>query len=416
VEIRGKGKDIQPIKPKAKWLFLNYVAADNNLTEYQMKNLDQQELVGSDKNTHIVAYIDVGPKPNPFDKQWQNCRAYYIIKDKTPNQLKSELVGEYGRVDSSSPETLKKFLVEAIKKFPADHVALILNDHGGGFTGAMSDDSDGDFMSIPQIKQALAQAEKETGKKIDILGFDACLMAETEVAYELKDNARIMLASEESEGGPGWTYDSMLGGKTIARAIKKTQNLLTKKITVSPEDFARIVVEVNKEHNDDIPTFSATHLTKMDLLAKATDNLAEAIIKTEEKQAVRDAIKKAENYGGGWTPYRDIHDLHHLARNIYDTCKDPALKKSAKEVIKAVEEVIFANEVNPSQHPESKGISIYAPDTQNIGYNYEDLAFAKKTHWDEAIKSLSTQQGKPHKTPAVWPDGSPRKAKKSKKS
>ncbi len=409
------------IKPHKKWLFLNYVAADCNLTEYQLKNLDQQELVGSDENTHIVAYVDVGPKPAPLKAKdgngvepgsWSGCRTYYITKDDELNKLNSEVIEEHGNhVDMSNPETLKKFVVDAIRKFPADHVALILNDHGGGFTGAMADDTDGNFMSVPGIAKALREAQQETGKKIDIIGFDACLMAEGEVAYELKDVADIMLASEESEGGPGWTYDSMLGGKTITEAISRTQKNLFKKINVSPYEFAKVVVEVNEEHNNDISTFSATDLSKMNLVKDKADALAKAIIDTKDKEAIKGAIRDAENYGGGWAPYRDIHDLHHLARNIIKRTNDPKVKKAAEEVKKAVEEAVFANEVNPAQHPESRGLSIYAPTTGKMEKDYMDLQFVKDTHWDEALESLGVKYDPNKKGPKVWPDGSPRKQK-----
>jgi hypothetical protein len=406
----GKSDDTQAIKPHAKWLFLNYIAADCNLTQYQMKNVDQMELVGSDKNTHIVTYIDVGPKANPMDGKWQNCRCYYITKDNDTTKINSEMIKDFGRVDMSNPETLKKFIIDAMQKFPADHVALILNDHGGGFTGAMADDSDGNFMSVPQIKQALSEAEKVTGKKIDIVGFDACLMAETEVAYELKDNAKILLASEESEGGPGWTYNSMLGGKNLGEAIKIAQAEMKKKIDVSPEDFAKIIVQVNQEHNKDIPTFSATDLTKIDTLTKAVNDLAKIIKTTSDKEVVKQAIGKAENYGGGWSPYGDIRDLHGMCTNIAKNASDKKLAEAAKAVVASVEAAVFANEVDPSQHPESHGLSIYAP-TSEPGYNYKDLAFAKDTEWDEALKSLGKGASESEATPKFWPDGSPRKAK-----
>lgn len=409
VEI-GKTDDTQALKPHAKWLFLNYIAADNNLTKYQMANVDQMEQVGSDKNTHIVSYIDVGPKPNPMDGKWQNCRSYYITKDNDTTKINSELVKDYGKVDMSSPETLKKFIIDAMQKFPADHVALILNDHGGGFTGAMSDDSDGNFMSTPQIKQALSEAEKVTGKKIDIVGFDACLMAETEVAYEIKDHANIMLASEESEGGPGWAYNSMLGGKTLGDAIKIAQTEMKKKIDVTPEDFAKIVVQVNQENNKDIPTFSATDLTKIDALTQSVNSLAKAITASSDKETVKQAIGKAENYGGGWSPYGDIRDLHGMCTNIAGSTSDKKLAEAAKAVVASVEGAVFANEVDPSQHPESHGLSIYAP-TSEPGYNYKDLAFAKDTQWDEALKALGKGTTEPESTPKFWPDGSVRKAK-----
>jgi len=190
-----------------KWLFMNYIAADCNLKEFQEANVTNQQLVGSDKNTHIVDMIDVGPEPNPMGGTWSGAKTFYVTKGSDDSKITSPVIEDHGNhVDMSNPATLTKFIVDTVKKFPADNVALILNDHGGGFTGAMADDSDGGFMSTPQLKQAIADAEKQTGKKLDIVGFDACLMAETEVAHALKDNAKILLASEESEGGPGWTY------------------------------------------------------------------------------------------------------------------------------------------------------------------------------------------------------------------
>lgn len=415
------------IKPHKKWLFINYVAGDCNLTEFQLKNLDQQEKVGSDANTHIVAYVDVGPNPAPLKfgtkegetqgpgepGSWSGCRTLYISKDDETDKLNSEVIEEHGNhVDMSSGQTLKKFLKDALTKFPADHVAFIFNDHGGGFTGAMSDETDGGFMSLPDTKKAFDEVQAETGKKLDIIGYDACLMAGTEVAYELKNNAEIFLAAEESEGGPGWTYDSMLGGRTLGEAIQKAQSSLFK-IDVGPREFAKIIVDVNAEHNNDIPTFSATDLTKMDKLKDSSEGLAQAIIKTDDKQAIKDAIGKTENYGGGWSPYKDMRDLHHLSRNIIAGTSDENVKKAAEAVIKSVEEVVFANEVNPQQHPESKGLHIYAPTTGSMGQDYAELQFAKDTHWDEAIESLGVKFDPTKKGPKVWPDGSPRKQNKS---
>ncbi|MDQ7826629.1 MAG: clostripain-related cysteine peptidase [Candidatus Eremiobacteraeota bacterium] len=405
----------QAMKPHKKWLFLNYIAADCNLTEYQLKNIDNQELVGSDNNTHVVAYVDVGPKPNPMDNTWQGARSYYVNKDDTPNKINSELIAEYGdHVDMSDPKTLTKYVVDAVGKFPADHVCLVLNDHGGGFTGAMSDETDGNFMSVPQIRDALDKAQEVTGKKIDIIGFDACLMAEAEVAYELKDKANIMLAAEESEGGPGWTYNSMLGGENISQAIKTAQEAMIHKINVGPEEFAKIVVNVNKQHNEDIPTFSAVNLNKMDAFKDSLNEFAKTVRKSGDKESVKAAIQGAENYGGGWTPYKDIRDVGHLADNLIANAKDPALKGAAEKMAKAVKDVVIANEVNPQSHPKSQGISVYAPiDKPSLEYNYGDLKFAKDSEWDEMLQELGVG-GAPSEgraTPRFWTDGTVRKSK-----
>ncbi|MFH0803303.1 MAG: clostripain-related cysteine peptidase [bacterium] len=417
VVLGGKVDDVQA-KPHKKWLFLNYVAADCNLTEYQMGNLDQQEMVGSDKNTHIAAFIDIGDKNNSFGEKWQDCRQYYITKDSEQGKLNSEVVKEYGPTDMASPKTLKDFLVDAVKRYPADHVALILNDHGGGFTGAMYDDGSGGFMTVPKIRQAIEDAEKITGKKLDIIGMDACLMGETEVAYELKDSAKYLLASEESEGGAGWSYDSMLGGKTLSTSIQKLQKALKSRIEVGPEEFSKIVVDVNRKHSEDIPTFSATDLSKMNILKDSVNTLAEAMLASKDKANIRTAISKSENYGSGYTPYKDLRDVVDMANKMIETSKDKAVKEAAKALIESLGTVVLANENDPSAHPESHGLSIYAPTRASgqLGYGYNELSFPKDTKWDEAILSLSkpssegdgSQPAKPvADRPDTWPDGTP---------
>jgi hypothetical protein len=436
----GSQKAEIPVGEHKKWLFMNYIGADCNLKEFQADNIDNQELVGSDKNTHIVAMIDVGPgrdmevtetgeekaPSGPSTINWAGARTFYVTQDATPKKLNSPVLEDYGmNVNMAKPETLTKFIVDMMAKFPSDHVGLVLNDHGGGFTGAIADDTQGGFMSTPQIKQALADAEKITGKKIDILGFDACLMAAAEVAHELKDTAKILLASEETEGGPGWTYDSMLkdgtketpktktevfemvkkaiaekklktgalqSNKSMSSSIEMLQNAMTKKIDVSPEEFAKIVVKVNEQHNNDIPTFSATDLTKMDGLTKATDELSKAILNTENKTAVKDAIMQAENYGG-WQqpqPYADMRDLHHVAELLEKGVSDPKLKEAALNVKKAISEAVIANESDPEKYPNSKGLSIYAPTDSPGGpeYKYGNLQFARDTNWSKAMASL----------------------------
>ena len=383
----GKQEMPEAVKPHKKWLFMNYIAADCNLTKYQLGNIDQQEKVGSDANTHVVAYVDVGNQHHTYGN-WKDCRAYYVTKDNTPGKLKSEVVGEFGKTDMSKPQTLTKFIVDAMGKFPADHVCLVLNDHGAGFVGAMTDDGSGEgIMSTPDIKKALADAEEITGKKIDVLGFDACLMAETEVAYELKDHANIYMASEESEMGPGWDYTSILGGSNMAKAIEQVQAKSTERINVTPEEFAKIVIDVNEHDNHYIPTFSITDLSKMDGVKDAFNELAQTIQKSDDKSSIQKAIRESENYGDGYKPYGDLRDAGQMMDNLIKNASDPKIVEAAKKAKAALSEAIVHNEVNPSQHPGSQGLTIYAPQNNpgKLGFGYNNLQFAKDTQWDEMI-------------------------------
>jgi hypothetical protein len=62
----------------------------------------------------------------------------------------------------------------------------------------------------------LDTAQRATGQKLDVLGFDACQMAAVEVASEIKDNAKFMVASQALEGREGWPYSHILGQGQLA--------------------------------------------------------------------------------------------------------------------------------------------------------------------------------------------------------
>ena len=216
-------------------------------------------------------------------------------------------------------------------------------------------------------------------------------MADTQVAYELKDNGNILLASEETEGASGWNYGPMLTDN-ITRAIRVLQEGMSQKLNVTPEEFARIVVRECEKHQDEIPTMSATDLTRMRDLAHAVNGLSEAILKTEEKPQVRAAIATSENFAGGWSFYRDIHDLHHIAEQIVHYATDPELLKEAQNTMKVVKEVVLANESSPTDHPNCHGLHIYAPTVSMSDFytvmNYRSLQFGKDTKWSDAVISL----------------------------
>ena len=49
--------------------------------------------------------------------------------------------------------------------------------------------------------------ESSTLGHVDLIGFDACLMPTTEVAYGMRNVASFMVGSEKAELAFGWPYD-----------------------------------------------------------------------------------------------------------------------------------------------------------------------------------------------------------------
>jgi hypothetical protein len=115
-------------------------------------------------------------------------------------QLRSneELYENY-EFNMGHPGTLYNFMNWTIDKYPAEHTCLIMMGHGEGWMGSMVDWTDSDFLTTRELGYALEAFNEKIGRKIDVLVFDACLMANLEVVYEVRDYVDYFCGSEELE-------------------------------------------------------------------------------------------------------------------------------------------------------------------------------------------------------------------------
>src|SRR5262249_25580522 len=105
-------------------------------------------------------------------------------------------------------------------EFPAKHYMVVLSGHGGGTEPdfLMKDESPLGSLTIPELKQAFVDIQGDLkGQKIDILGFDSCLMSMAEVCYELREQVDIVVGSEGYSPASGWPYREML--ERLAREV-----------------------------------------------------------------------------------------------------------------------------------------------------------------------------------------------------
>lgn len=356
--------------PPRKWTVMIYSAADNNLKSFMYGDLDESEQVGSDANTAVIAQYDGGSS--------EGCSRLYITKDSQSGKLNSPVIENMGkRVDMASAQTLSDFVQWGMKSYPAENYFLIISDHGNGWRGCVEDGSAGTWMSLPTVQEGLADAQRATGKKLDILGFDACLMASTEVAHQLKDQASFLVASEETEGAAGWPYPRVLTAETLG----EMQSLLAQRIDLSPRDLAAHVVTSASSMPQDLPTMSAIDMEKVPVLTDAVDSFGKAILdSTMSMRALRRLARSAQ----GFADYRDLYDFADRVTKS-DTVPDAALKAAAENVKKAVGEVVFA-EQHSARYPNAHGITI---EIKNVPRGYTDVAFAKDTSWDDALRKLN---------------------------
>lgn len=144
-------------------------------------------------------------------EEWQNtvvaddrCQRYRVTEDGL--ELVDDSLGMQNMADSA---TLTDFIQYCSSNYAADHYGLVLWDHGGGVVGGYGYDENfgGDSMSLTEMSRALGDASVH----LDMLGFDACLMANFETCLMAAPYADYLIASEEPEPGCGWYYTDWIG-------------------------------------------------------------------------------------------------------------------------------------------------------------------------------------------------------------
>lgn len=143
--------------------------------------------------------------------EWQNTvvaddrsQRYRVTEDGL--ELVDDSLGMQNMADSA---TLTDFIQYCSSNYAADHYGLVLWDHGGGVVGGYGYDENfgGDSMSLTEMSRALGDASVH----LDMLGFDACLMANFETCLMAAPYADYLIASEEPEPGCGWYYTDWIG-------------------------------------------------------------------------------------------------------------------------------------------------------------------------------------------------------------
>jgi hypothetical protein len=376
---------------KPKWTIMHYGAADNDLKPYLLGDMIEMERVGSTKNSmEIVSLLDLGKN---------NCKVYHIQQDFDSNKLNSPVIKDMGETNTADPKTLAEFITFSMQKFPAENYAVIIGDHGGGWKGAIIDETSKDYMTLPEIREAFQIAQARTGEKVDVIGFDACLMATGEVAYELRNAADYLVGSQEIEGSEGWNYTPILDKNSgIYKSLKPYPHLLDPDaidkldrasamgLDVSPEQLARGIVANAQNSSSSISTLSALDLNKMDKYRFATNNFANAIIETDTPKFILAGIARQTQRFKSVT----LRDQADFCKRIFtsERINDIRLKNSAHELYNLLVNEIIIEKSDPETHPGAYGMSVKVPDMRGIADGYKETKFARETQWDEAMDKI----------------------------
>jgi hypothetical protein len=328
-------------EPKKPWTFLAYIAADNNLSDNGLIDIEELCKTGSSDKVHAAVQIDT------YGEHDGSIR-YEITPRDSDGVGHRTVVQRLSESDSGDPRVLKNFLTWGLQRYPADRRLVVIWNHGSGFRSVRRDigyDDFGSSLDMPEITDAFTRAGIGLENKIALLGFDACLMNMLEIANHFSDQVEIIVGSQQTEPGDGWPYDKVLA-------------LMNK--NPSSKDLAKGIVKAYikdyKDAGQANVTQSAVLLARTDTVVKALSALGKALVKvlSNDRAGIRKARLQVQTY-----EYADYVDLLHFSTLLISQVLEVASK--AESVIKALKACVIVSENYGFDVENSNGLSVWFP-------------------------------------------------------
>jgi len=382
--------------PEREWTVMVFMNGKNNLELDALDNFHAMSSVGGTKEVALLAQLG-RPKKKRYtdaDGGWSGVYRFVVEKGMDPLPSNGTNVEELGEsIDMGSTDCLRSFVKWGRANYPAKRYMLVIWNHGqgwrfqlannmelrtassrgdtrplpiptsvaeappiGGFRAVSSDDDTRSILFNKQIQDVVESEFKD--RKLDVLGYDACLMGMLETAYAFAPSTEVMVASEDLEPAAGWDYGAWLAP-------------LTSKPRMSAEELAKHIVDgyeaLNK--NKYFTTLSALRLNDMQSSCGALSTFADSVrtATSADRKVLYDARLTLKSYGD-WAnpPLATSVDLITLLRRFESASESKALKASSAQARQAIQAHIIRNYASTrSAGPYgSEGIAIYFPRTQ----------------------------------------------------
>ncbi|KKL79084.1 hypothetical protein LCGC14_2018380, partial [marine sediment metagenome] len=354
----------------AQWTILVYMDGDNDLEAFALGDLNEMEAVYAPGDVQIGVLLDRAPGYDTTNGDWTDTRVGVVRHDNNTDVI-SSVLSSWGERNLGDESTLADFIEWGMTALTADNYALILWDHGSGMYGAMVDETNGgDYLNTEELAEALSD-QPDT---LDVLAFDASLMAQVEVMEAVSDYVDYFVASEEAEGGDGWRYTELY-------------RELIQRLPLTPAQFASGIVQ-NAETNSSLVTMSASDTSSSAGLISSIKTFVDAVL-ANATQSEWDAIFEARDAAPAFA-YPELRDLGGFMTAVAQYVSQADISAAATAVLTALDTTVVQN--YSSFHAGGTGLSVYLPDVGDTVFNrYERLGFAEDTGWDNFVTTLVAQ-------------------------
>ncbi|MBK9386298.1 MAG: hypothetical protein IPN34_15915 [Planctomycetes bacterium] len=344
------------LDPERRWTLAIYLGGDNDLEESAIDDLYEMERALPERGVEVLVLLD---RAEGFDERrgdWKDTRILRVRR----GEEASEVLAAPGELDTNYPQALAGFAVAAFQKFPAQRYGLIVWDHGGGWGGVVVDEDAkahgrGGMLTPMELRSALRSIQLSTPlPRLDLLAFDACLMAQLENGLLCEDFAQILVASEANVAATGFPYGRCLEALGDA--------------ALDPAEIARAWVAAfgqasDAEHEGEA-TLSAIDTSALPRVARVLDEAAAALLPrvAEDWAPLLRALFYAECYEPRRKRlYEHAHssvDLGDLARRFANELAAPPAELA--HLAEAIDAAVLASHGGASR-VSSRGLAIYGP-------------------------------------------------------
>jgi len=391
--------ELAPPPEDAEWTIMVYMNAANLPDE---EDINEMEMSGSIKNKlNIIVLWD---KPEPTEQD-----VIVLVKHDQSGynlNLVSEYINDNGEVippgglNMADGATLQAFMLWTMKNYPAKHYMIDLWDHGAGIfvgpTPRVPFRNVCGGLSLWAIRDACeaAIAAQDKVDKIDIIGFDVCVLGWIETAYCLRDVSNVVIASENSEPGPGWDYGPPL--------INLRNNINTYTAEQLAYDFVDyfIISYTDPSHPYHYPadnvTLSACSIARlMDTAVPALDAFAQASMDylPEYKDIFTESLNATSYWG--W----EVTDIGHFA---YEVSHNSQMPQEVRDAASALDDAVETSMINHGHNngvpDQESGWTIWfpaniaeQPDNYLTEYLDPDYLEFYLTQWDEFLYAYANE-------------------------
>lgn len=425
---------------KPTWLILYYVCNGNDLSMDAGVQVKFNTIAAQLPNDNVEAFMlcdrmDAGTDHVFRMKNDTNPDNYTDGVDRwTPQQI-----GMAGmEFNTGDVGTLNAFANFVLGRCSADHVSLVIFNHGGGVyptvlssnqsftvTSGIGWDDTGAYLSISELGQAVRNVQTQLGKRLDILHLDACLMSMIEIDYEVRNSVDYVVSSE-NEGwyffaGTSWeSYLSGVGATTTPLALAQS--------------MANSFFDCGDLQNRG-RTIAVTQMSSVAAVASAIDSLAASLL--NNLYATRGQVTAARTQAQKMAYFETSTTMTqgNIFLDLRDFCEELASRVSVSSVQVAANAVVSAignsggNCMRLERHANGPGatqnsgywfdrgtygMSVFFPESKDSTYfNYindsgtpANLAFTASTRWDEFLTLMldATAPGAPTVSSPTHPD------------